>query len=79
MRLLLLLSLVACVASTALNILARQNIRSPSTVLPDLAATPTRRRRGVTAPFIISHLYAQSLHDSAGTMWNSSLSCMYRR
>ncbi|PSS16829.1 hypothetical protein M430DRAFT_59237 [Amorphotheca resinae ATCC 22711] len=80
MRFLQLLSLAGVVASTAINALARHNIRSPSTLPSEPALKPRRiaSTSGTTIqPFSISDLSAQSFSDPASTSWNRSLSFLF--
>jgi hypothetical protein len=74
MRFVQLLSLAVGVASTALNPLARLNLKHPSTLLPDASPEPLGTSKKPIQPFTISDLYSQSLVDSS-TAWNRSLSC----
>ena len=74
MRFTQLLSLVTGVASTALNPLARLNLKHPSTLLPAVSPEPPSISNKPIQPFSISDLYSQSFVDSS-TAWNRSLSC----
>jgi hypothetical protein len=74
MRFVQLLSLAIGVASTALNPLARLNVKHPSTLLPDASPEPLSTSKKPIQPFAISDLYSQSFVDSS-TAWNRSLSC----
>ncbi|KIN01689.1 hypothetical protein OIDMADRAFT_53214 [Oidiodendron maius Zn] len=69
MRFVKLLGLCVGVASTALNPLARLNLKRPSTLLPDVSPEPLRTSNKPVQPFSISNLYAQSFVDSS-TTWN---------
>lgn len=77
MRVLHLLTLAVGAASTALNPLARHNIKRPSTLLSDAAVVPAplRASGNPIKPFSISNLSTQSFLAS-GTTYNQSLSCM---
>lgn len=74
MRFLQLLSLATGVASTAINPLARLNLKHPSTLLPAASLEPVNSSGKPLQPFGISDLYSESFVDSSST-YNRSLSC----